>query len=73
MNRCYRTPGPVLLAAHALGMGLLRQEGMLAGLTNKADWKAIGYEVEGQFRGGTEVTLTRPQENSPQSTADLYR
>lgn len=65
MNRCYRTPGPVLLAAHALGMGLLRQEGMLAGLTNKADWKAIGYEVEGQFRGGTEVSLTRPQENSP--------
>jgi superfamily I DNA and RNA helicase len=22
MKRCYRTPGPVLLAAHALGMGL---------------------------------------------------
>lgn len=65
MNRCYRTPGPVLLAAHALGMGLLREGGMLAGLTNRADWKAIGYEVEGQFRGGGEVTLTRLPENSP--------
>ncbi|MFC4427183.1 ATP-binding domain-containing protein [Deinococcus navajonensis] len=65
MNRCYRTPGPVLLAAHALGMGLLRPEGMLAGLTNKAGWKAIGYEVEGMFRSGSQVTLTRPLEHSP--------
>lgn len=65
MNRCYRTPGPVLLAAHALGMGLLREAGMLAGLTNKADWKSIGYEVEGQFRSGSEVILTRLPENSP--------
>ncbi|MFC4640011.1 ATP-binding domain-containing protein [Deinococcus hohokamensis] len=65
MNRCYRTPGPVLLAAHALGMGLLRPGGMLAGLTNKAGWKAIGYEVEGTFRSGSEVTLTRPREHSP--------
>jgi superfamily I DNA and RNA helicase len=65
MNRCYRTPGPVLLAAHALGMGLLRPEGMLAGLTNQKDWKAIGYEVDGQFRSGTDVTLTRLPENSP--------
>lgn len=65
MNRCYRTPGPVLLAAHALGMGLLREGGMLAGLTNRADWQAIGYEVQGQFRSGSEVVLTRSPENSP--------
>ncbi|OOV11986.1 nuclease-related domain-containing DEAD/DEAH box helicase [Deinococcus sp. LM3] len=65
MNRCYRTPGPVLLAAHALGMGLLREGGMLAGLTNRADWQSIGYDVEGQFRSGSEVTLTRSPENSP--------
>ena len=65
MNRCYRTPGPVLLAAHALGMGLLREGGMLAGLTTRTDWKAIGYEVDGQFRSGSEVTLTRLPENSP--------
>ena len=65
MNRCYRTPGPVLLAAHALGMGLLREGGMLAGLPTRADWKAIGYEVNGQFRSGSEVTLTRLPENSP--------
>ncbi|WP_412030361.1 ATP-binding domain-containing protein [Deinococcus yunweiensis] len=71
MNRCYRTPGPVLLAAHALGMGLLRDGGMLAGLTNQADWQSIGYDVEGQFRGGSEVTLTRSPANSPNPLPDF--
>ena len=71
MNRCYRTPGPVLLAAHALGMGLLREGGMLAGLTNQKDWKAIGYDVDGQFRSGSEVTLTRSAENSPNPLAQF--
>ncbi|WP_420594247.1 DEAD/DEAH box helicase [Deinococcus sp.] len=65
MQRCYRTPGPVLLAAHALGMGLLREGGMLAGLTSKRGWEAIGYEVEGKFYSGTEVTLSRPAHNAP--------
>ena len=35
MQRCYRTPGPILTAAHAIGMGLLRDEGMLRGLTTR--------------------------------------
>lgn len=71
MNRCYRTPGPVLLAAHALGMGLLRTEGMLAGLTNRKDWEAIGYEVDGKFLSGQEVTLTRSPHNSPNPLPQL--
>ena len=65
MHRCYRTPGPVLLAAHALGMGLMREGGMLAGLTNAPHWKAIGYAVEGKFLSGQTVTLSRPTANSP--------
>ncbi len=35
MHRCYRTPGPILTAAHAIGMGLLREEGMISGVTTK--------------------------------------
>jgi superfamily I DNA and RNA helicase len=35
MHRCYRTPGPILVAAHALGMGPLRQGGMLTGITTR--------------------------------------
>ena len=45
MHRCYRTPGPILTAAHGIGMGLLRRGGMLTGITRAEDWQAIGYEV----------------------------
>jgi len=65
MRRCYRTPAAVLIAAHALGMGLMRQEGMLTGITRAEDWRNIGYEVEGDFRTNGPFTLTRPEENSP--------
>ncbi|BAZ47084.1 pentapeptide repeat protein (plasmid) [Chondrocystis sp. NIES-4102] len=58
MHRCYRTPGEILTAAHAIGMGLLRPNGMLSGLTTKAEWESIGYEVQGAFREGQEITVT---------------
>lgn len=65
MRRCYRTPHPILTAAHAIGMGLLRSEGMLSGYTRKKDWENIGYQVTGNFNNGQEITLHRSPENSP--------
>jgi len=66
MRRCYRTPAPVLVAAHALGMGLKRPGGMLSGYTRKEDWEGIGYEVEGEFTArGNPIRLRRPAEYSP--------
>lgn len=74
MHRCYRTPGPILTAAHAIGMGLLRPDGMLRGITNKEDWKNIGYEVlEGNFRQGETITLQRPAKNSPNLVPELWK
>jgi superfamily I DNA and RNA helicase len=73
MRRCYRTPGPILTAAHAIGMGLLRPEGMLAGLTNKDDWNRIGYEVTGDFRRtGQPITVYRPPHHSPNPIPELW-
>ena len=73
MHRCYRTPGPILTAAHAIGMGLLRPEGMLSGLTNAEDWRAIGYEANGDFRRKNEqIILHRPPKNSPSPVPDLW-
>lgn len=72
MRRCYRTPGPILTAAHALGMGLLRPDGMLSGLTTQDGWRDIGYEVEGQFLSGHQVTLRRPPEHSPNPMPELW-
>ncbi|MGL4501599.1 MAG: DEAD/DEAH box helicase, partial [Planktothrix sp.] len=74
MHRCYRTPGSILTAAHAIGMGLLRPNGMLAGLTDKKSWQAIGYEVkQGSFNPpGQQITLHRPPENSPNPIPKLW-
>jgi superfamily I DNA and RNA helicase len=40
----------LLMVAQAIGMGLLRKGGPLQGITTKAEWEALGYEVEGNFR-----------------------
>ena len=72
MHRCYRTPGPILTAAHGIGMGLLRYGGMLTGITRAEDWRAIGYEVTGRFIPGEQITLQRPKENSPNLVAELW-
>lgn len=72
MLRCYRTPGSILTAAHAIGMGLLRKEGMLTGITRKVDWERIGYEVTGKFIPGQQITLHRPPENSPNPVPELW-
>lgn len=72
MRRCYRTPGTILTAAHAIGMGLLRPEGMLAGITRADEWKAIGYEVTGKFIPGQKITLHRPPQNSPNPVELLW-
>lgn len=72
MHRCYRTPGQILTAAHAIGMGLLRPDGMISGITRADEWKSIGYEVTGEFKSGREITLHRPPQNSPNLVPQLW-
>lgn len=74
MNKCYRTPGPVLTAAHAIGMGLLRPSGMLRGYTTQEDWENIGYEIlEGSFNPvGQKVVLHRPEKMTPNRTPAVW-
>jgi superfamily I DNA and RNA helicase len=73
MRKCYRTPGQILIAAHAMGMGLLREQGMLSGITNKKDWESIGYEVGGDFRKlGQEITIHRPAKYSPNPIPEIW-
>lgn len=72
VHRCYRTPGPILTAAHGLSMGLLRKAGMLSGITRTEDWQAIGYEVKGRFIRGQQITL-RHVEESPHPIPQLWQ
>lgn len=53
-------------------MRLLLGEGMLSGLTRAEDGKAIGYEVQGRFIPGQQVTLHRPDESSPNPVPQLW-
>lgn len=75
MRKCYRTPHQILTASHAIGMGLLRKEGMLTGYTTQRDWENIGYKVvKGDFRKeGNEIILERPIENSPNPISEIYK
>jgi superfamily I DNA and RNA helicase len=72
MKRCYRTLGSVLIAAHALGMGLTRKVGMVSGFTTGPNWEQIGYTVEGKFISGQQITLRRSPENSPNPIPQLW-
>ena len=72
MNICYRTPRLLLMVAHAINMGLFHSCGVLQGVTTKADWNRLGYEVLGDsdfsdrsVKEGKIVTITRLDENSP--------
>ena len=64
LARCYRTPHPIVNVAFAMGMGLLRPQGMLTGIIQKKEWKTLGYEVIGDFNLEEKVTLKRPRKNS---------
>ena len=54
------------MLAHAFGMGIQRNDGPLdAAVTNQDTWRAIGYEVDGDFVSNDDTTLWRPDEYSP--------
>jgi len=72
MKKCCRTPGNVLVAAHAMGMGLLYKDGMLAGPTSKEEWEALGYTVDGIFKPNNEITLSRPEKTSRNILSRAY-
>ncbi len=62
---CYRNQGPVIVTAHAIGMGLYRKDGLVQ-LPGSTDvWYAIGYKSDKPIQEGNEVTLYRTKETSP--------
>jgi superfamily I DNA and RNA helicase len=71
LNKCYRTPKLLLMAAHTINMGLLRKEGVLQGVSNRDEWKKLGYEVlEGDFTDASvkekkPIKIERQAEKSP--------
>ena len=66
MRQAYRSPRPVLMTGHAIGMGLKAPDGPVQTITRSEGWESLGYEVEGDFREiGETATIQRPAANSP--------
>ena len=65
LDICYRTPGIILTAAHALGFGIYRNK-MIQMFDYPELWGEIGYEIqEGTLDEGVQVTLKRSEYSSP--------
>lgn len=65
LDVCYRNPGPILSAAHALGFGIYRDE-MIQMFDFSELWSEIGYEVKaGELAEGKYVELARSVRSSP--------
>ena len=68
LQLCYRNPPQALTLAHALGMGIYREEG---GLIQHFDvpsrWREVGYvPVSGRLDPGEEVTIRRSENSYPE-------
>ena len=62
---CYRNQKNVITTAHALGLGLYREKGLVQIPNDISVWEAIGYASDKKLAYGEDVTLYRPSENSP--------
>ncbi len=65
LDRCYRNSRPVLVTAHGLGFGTVREEGLVQMFDEPSLWKEIGYEVEGKLAQKNKVSLYRTKVTSP--------
>ncbi len=67
---CYRNPKEVIVAAHAIGFGIYREnkghKELVQFFDNPNLWNDVGYEVaSGELKGGKNVILARTKESSP--------
>ncbi len=73
MRCCYRTPGNILVAAFALGTGLLRSQGRLSRFT-KEDLENSGFMMKGDLRANNSlVRIWRSAENSKNPISGLWK
>lgn len=72
LSKCYRNPPWILITAHALGMGIYKEGGLIQHPKNPKIWTEIGYEVEsGELELGSSVVLKRSEESTPSFFAEL--
>lgn len=71
---CYRNTPWALATAHALGLGVYREGGLLQHPDEAELWPDIGYNVvHGQLKEGAPVTLERSRESYPSYFPELLQ
>ncbi|WP_063756418.1 DEAD/DEAH box helicase [Streptomyces sp. NRRL S-1824] len=72
LRRCYRNTPWALATAHALGVGVYRDGGLLQHFDDPKLWRDVGYNtVHGTLGLGEAVTLERSEDGSPEYFRDL--
>jgi superfamily I DNA and RNA helicase len=72
LKKCYRNSGEILVTAHSLGFGLYGK--IVQMLENKEYWEDLGYQIEsGELVPGSEVIISRPEDNSLRSISRAYK
>lgn len=61
----YRNQSSVIVSAHAIGMGLYSDSGLIQIPSTPDVWGSIGYKSDTGITPGNEVTLYRPKDASP--------
>lgn len=80
LSICYRTPKDIIVAAHALGLGIYRRNkqgdiDIINMMQDYSIWKAIGYEeLEGKLDYGKPVVLGRKEviDKRPENCVEIY-
>lgn len=65
LKTCYRNQGNIIVTAHALGMGLYSEDGLIQLPSSSDVWDSIGYSSETDLVEGERVVLYRTPETSP--------
>lgn len=75
LKNSYRNPGYNLMVAHALALGLHRENGIIDVLPDKNSWESIGYLVEqpsrSVFKEGDHMIVSRPSSTSKNILSNL--
>jgi superfamily I DNA and RNA helicase len=73
LKKCYRNSRIALLNAFSLGLGIYNER-VLQRLEDNNHWTDLGFEVEeGDSTIGSKMIISRPLENSPVESNDLFK
>ena len=53
----YRTPQQIMVVASAIAIGLLRKKGLLIKLRDATEWSTLGYQIKGELKSETKITV----------------